>query len=289
MTSSSPPRSASRRTRSHAATSPSPPARRTCAPPSASPRRAASARCRRGRWPAPAGQGAIDARLYDDAVWILRRYHLRVSAAREAGHHTHGDGTALDLIPADGNAQATWDRSAGAPRPRPRLDPGLRALRHPPRLPPLPRHPVHRLRRLPRPRLTAHLHRRLPRPPASLLGLAVLRHQPPLRALPMGDGVRRPAGRLPGRRAPATLDPADRRRPHPRHSRWTASSCSARGLTRALVSADACPVCLGLSLSEETWCSAVSIRCPVHSMIPLAQACHLQLSRWRSRVLVVRW
>jgi hypothetical protein len=60
------------------------------------------------------GPGAIDARLYDDAVWILRRYQLRVSAAREAGHHTHGDGTALDLIPADGPTQAIWDASAGA-------------------------------------------------------------------------------------------------------------------------------------------------------------------------------
>jgi hypothetical protein len=57
--------------------------------------------------------GAVDARLYDDVVWILRRYHLRVTAAREGGHHTHGDGTAVDLIPADGNAQAIWDASAG--------------------------------------------------------------------------------------------------------------------------------------------------------------------------------
>jgi hypothetical protein len=46
-------------------------------------------------------------------VWILRRYHLRVSAAREAGHHTHGDGTAVDLVPADGSTQAVWDGSAG--------------------------------------------------------------------------------------------------------------------------------------------------------------------------------
>jgi hypothetical protein len=61
----------------------------------------------------PGQPGVIDARLYDDAVWILRRYHLRVSAAREAGHNTHGDGTALDLIPADGNAPAVWDASAG--------------------------------------------------------------------------------------------------------------------------------------------------------------------------------
>jgi hypothetical protein len=59
------------------------------------------------------GSGAVDARLYDDVVWILRRYHLRVTAAREAGHHTHGDGTAVDLLPADGTTQAVWDASAG--------------------------------------------------------------------------------------------------------------------------------------------------------------------------------
>jgi hypothetical protein len=37
----------------------------------------------------------VDA-LYDDIVWILRRYHLRVDAARQPGHHTLGDGTAID-------------------------------------------------------------------------------------------------------------------------------------------------------------------------------------------------
>jgi hypothetical protein len=61
-----------------------------------------------GRTPEP-----VDARLYDDVLWILRRYHLRVSAARENGHHTHGDGTAVDLVPADGSTQAVWDGSAG--------------------------------------------------------------------------------------------------------------------------------------------------------------------------------
>jgi hypothetical protein len=56
---------------------------------------------------------AIDARIYNDVIWILRRYHLRVTAAREPGNHTHGDGTAIDLVPADGITQHVWDGSAG--------------------------------------------------------------------------------------------------------------------------------------------------------------------------------
>jgi hypothetical protein len=46
-------------------------------------------------------------------LWILRRYRLRITAAREAGHRTHGDGTAVDLVPADGTTQPVWDASAG--------------------------------------------------------------------------------------------------------------------------------------------------------------------------------
>jgi hypothetical protein len=55
----------------------------------------------------------VDARIYNDIVWMLRRYHLRVTAAREPGHRTHGDGTAIDLVPADGMTQPVWDASAG--------------------------------------------------------------------------------------------------------------------------------------------------------------------------------
>ena len=55
----------------------------------------------------------VDARLHGNVVWILRRYHLRVTAARESGHQTHGDGTAIDVIPADGTTQPVWDASAG--------------------------------------------------------------------------------------------------------------------------------------------------------------------------------
>ncbi len=55
----------------------------------------------------------VDARIHANVIWILRRYHLRVTAAREGGHQTHGDGTAVDLVPADGTTQAVWDASAG--------------------------------------------------------------------------------------------------------------------------------------------------------------------------------
>ncbi len=58
------------------------------------------------------GEGApesVDARIWLDAVWLLQTYDLRVSAAREAGHETHGDGTAMDLVPAAGHG---WDETA---------------------------------------------------------------------------------------------------------------------------------------------------------------------------------
>jgi hypothetical protein len=55
----------------------------------------------------------IDARIVPDVLWILRTYALRVTAGREVGHLSHGDGTALDLVPADpGAGQAAWDASA---------------------------------------------------------------------------------------------------------------------------------------------------------------------------------
>jgi hypothetical protein len=67
-------------------------------------------------WAMAGGRGPqlVDVRIYGNVVWILRRYHLRVTVARESGHATHGDGTAVDLIPADGATQAAWDASAGS-------------------------------------------------------------------------------------------------------------------------------------------------------------------------------
>ena len=61
-----------------------------------------------------AGGGApesVDARLWPDAVWLLETFHLRVTAARERGHDTHGDGTAIDMIPEPGKG---WDETARA-------------------------------------------------------------------------------------------------------------------------------------------------------------------------------
>jgi hypothetical protein len=51
----------------------------------------------------------VDARIWPDAVWLLETYDLRVTAAREAGHQTHGDGTAMDMVPAPGYG---WDETA---------------------------------------------------------------------------------------------------------------------------------------------------------------------------------
>ncbi|HWK28482.1 MAG TPA: lytic transglycosylase domain-containing protein [Solirubrobacter sp.] len=66
-------------------------------------------------WAMAGGRAAqpIDARLLENALWLLRTYRLRVTAAREGGHRTHGDGTALDLVPADPVDQVAWDKSAG--------------------------------------------------------------------------------------------------------------------------------------------------------------------------------
>jgi hypothetical protein len=58
------------------------------------------------------GPALVDARILPDVVWILRTYGLRVTAGRETGHLSHGDGTAVDMVPADGNDQQAWDNSA---------------------------------------------------------------------------------------------------------------------------------------------------------------------------------
>jgi hypothetical protein len=57
-----------------------------------------------GRPPEP-----CDKRIVADVLWVLRTYHLRITACREAGHHTHGAGLATDLVPEPGSS---WPSTA---------------------------------------------------------------------------------------------------------------------------------------------------------------------------------
>ena len=114
------------------------------------------------------------------------------TAAREGGHRTHGDGTALDLIPARPADQTAWDESAAAlardlgwTR-----NCGASGVRRPAIVPAGASDAVHRLRGLPRPRLTRHLPHALPGAPAHLLGLPVLRHQRAHGTMRVGDDLR---------------------------------------------------------------------------------------------------
>jgi Transglycosylase SLT domain len=60
-------------------------------------------------WVGGGSPEAVDVRIWPDAVWLLETYDLRVTAAREPGHNTHGDGTAMDMVPAAGHG---WDETA---------------------------------------------------------------------------------------------------------------------------------------------------------------------------------
>jgi Transglycosylase SLT domain len=60
-------------------------------------------------WVGGGSPESVDARIWPDAVWLLEAFDLRVTAAREAGHNTHGDGTAMDMVPATGSG---WDETA---------------------------------------------------------------------------------------------------------------------------------------------------------------------------------
>jgi hypothetical protein len=60
-------------------------------------------------WVGGGSPEVVDERIWPDAVWLLEAFDLRVTAAREAGHNTHGDGTAMDMVPAAGRG---WDGTA---------------------------------------------------------------------------------------------------------------------------------------------------------------------------------
>lgn len=56
----------------------------------------------------------IDARIWPNVRWVLETYDLLITAGKETGHASHGDGSAIDAVPdGDLSTQAVWDRSAG--------------------------------------------------------------------------------------------------------------------------------------------------------------------------------
>ena len=132
----------------------------------------------------------IDARLFDDALWLLRTYGLRVTAAREGRppharrrHRPRPD-------PRRTGRPGRLGRLGRRARARPRLDTSVRSFGRAPRVPAGASDATHRLRGLPRPRLTRHLPHTLPRAPAHLLGLPVLRHQRAHGTVRVGDDLR---------------------------------------------------------------------------------------------------
>jgi len=55
---------------------------------------------------------AVDARIYANVLYLLRTYDLSVTAAREPGHASHGDGQAVDVVPASAGGTDAWERTA---------------------------------------------------------------------------------------------------------------------------------------------------------------------------------
>jgi hypothetical protein len=60
-------------------------------------------------WVGGGAPEVVDSRLWPDLIWVLQSFHMQATAARETGHETHGDGTAVDMVPAAGHG---WDETA---------------------------------------------------------------------------------------------------------------------------------------------------------------------------------
>jgi hypothetical protein len=65
-------------------------------------------------WEGGGAPESVDSRIWPDVMWVLQTFHLRVTAARETGHNTHGDGTAVDTVPQAGKAAGTPARLRSA-------------------------------------------------------------------------------------------------------------------------------------------------------------------------------
>jgi hypothetical protein len=135
----------------------------------------------------------VDARIYDDVLWVLRRFGVRVSAAREAV--TTRTATARPWTSGRRSAEA---RPTGTPPPGAwrtiSAGPSRVAARRPARVRADASDPVGRLRRLSQPRIVSNVLGRLSGAHPSLVGLRLLRLERPGGAVHLGDGVPRSGG-----------------------------------------------------------------------------------------------
>ena len=60
------------------------------------------------------GPIVVDARIWPNIEWVLGTYGLVLTAGKETGHASHGDGSAIDAVPAeDAGSLAHWADTAG--------------------------------------------------------------------------------------------------------------------------------------------------------------------------------
>jgi hypothetical protein len=132
-----------------------------------------------------------DKRIVPDVLWVLRAYHLRVTACREPGPPHPRRRPGHRPRPRAGPRLAFYRPTRGQ---RPGLDLELRRQRAgPPRrraVRPRPRHPRHLLQRVPRPRRPRPCRHKRPYP--HLLGGIHLRGRRARRARRLGQGLPRP-------------------------------------------------------------------------------------------------
>jgi hypothetical protein len=53
----------------------------------------------------------IDARVWPNVRWLLDAYDLVLTAGKETGHASHGDGSAIDAVPARSDSLGEWERT----------------------------------------------------------------------------------------------------------------------------------------------------------------------------------
>jgi murein DD-endopeptidase MepM/ murein hydrolase activator NlpD len=68
-------------------------------------------------WASAPGYGPmqVDRRIAGNVLWMLQTYNVRLSAGRGGGHHSHGDGSSIDLVPGPDvpSTKEGWEATTG--------------------------------------------------------------------------------------------------------------------------------------------------------------------------------